>query len=399
MHWTACLPCMTPAWKIFLPQMLRRGDPCFNLYEVIPLTILYLLIAIVMFGLLIAIHEFGHFLTAKLCGVKVNEFAIGMGPALFKRQKGETLYSLRAFPIGGYCAMEGEDEDTGDERALTAQPWWKKLIIMAAGAFMNFAIGVVLLAVVTSQVQVFQTNQITGVERDFPNHPEQFVQTGDRIVEVDGHTIYLRSDIDLFFSRTGGTVDLVVERDGERVELLDCPMAQVEQENGGVRMMLGITLGDVEEATLGAKLRYTWLQAVDDVRLVWYSLGELFRGAVGLRDLSGPVYIISMVGDIGEQGAQQAVKDHQAAWYGALMSILNFASFIAINLAVMNLLPIPALDGGRIFFVFVNGIFTALTKKRLDPKYEGYVHAAGMILLLGLMVVVALSDVWKLIAA
>lgn len=363
------------------------------------MSIVYLIVAILMFGLLIAIHEFGHFFTAKLCGVKVNEFAIGMGPALLKKQRGETLYSLRAFPIGGYCAMEGEDEDTGDERAFTAQPAWKKLIILAAGAFMNFVIGVIFLAIVTFPAGGFLTNEITEMSEGFPAQPSgQTLQVGDRIVEVDGHAIYQRSDIFLFLSRTAGnTVDLAVNRAGERIELPGYVLTAVEQEDGSERLMLGIVLGGVEEATLGAKLRYTWLQAVDDVRLVWYSLGELFRGAVGLRDMSGPVGIISMVGDVGEQGAQQAEAQHQAAWYGALMGILNFASFIAINLAVMNLLPIPALDGGRIFFVLINGVFTGLTKKRLDPKYEGYVHAAGMMLLLGLMVVVALSDVWKLI--
>lgn len=360
-------------------------------------TVLYLIIAVLMFGLLIAIHEFGHFFTAKLCGVKVNEFAIGMGPALWKRQKGETLYSLRVFPVGGYCAMEGEDEDTGDERAFTVQPWWKKLIILAAGAFMNFVIGLVFIAVVTFPMKAFWTTEITGVEADFPNQVAQLLQVGDRIVEMDGHAILQRTDIDIFLSRTGDTVDLTVERNGTRIALTDFPLVQVEQADGTKSVRMGITLG-VEKATFGAKVRNIWFEAVDDARLVWYSLGELFRGAVGLKDLSGPVGIISMVGDVGEQGAQQAVKNDQAAWYGAMISILNFASFIAINLAVMNLLPIPALDGGRIFFVFVNGIFTALTKKRLDPKYEGYVHAGGMVLLLGLMAVVALSDVWKLIS-
>lgn len=360
--------------------------------------ILYLIIAILMFGLLIAIHEFGHFLTAKLCGVKVNEFAIGMGPAFFKRRKGETLYSLRAFPIGGYCAMEGEDEDTGDDRAFTAQPAWKKLIILAAGAFMNFVIGVVFLLIVTTQAEGFLTTQVTELVEGFPMRAEQVLQPGDYITRVDGHAIYQRSDIFLFLSRSAGdTVDLEIRRDGKKISLPQYPLSEVEQEDGSSRLMLGIVLGGAEEATAGAKLRYTFLQAVDDVRMVWYSLGELFRGAVGLRDMSGPVGIITMVGDVGEQGAQEAQEAGQSAFVGALMGILNFASFIAINLAVMNLLPIPALDGGRIFFVFVNGIFTALTKKRLDPKYEGYIHAAGMLLLLGLMVVVALSDVWKLI--
>lgn len=359
--------------------------------------IVYLIIAVLMFGLLIAIHEFGHFVTAKLCGVKVNEFAIGMGPALFKRKKGETLYSLRVFPVGGFCAMEGEDEVTGDARAFTAQPAWKKLIILAAGAFMNFVIGVVFLAIVTFPEKYILTNEITELVEGFPTRPGQVLQVGDRIVKVDGHAIYQRSDVILFLSRTGAEADLVIERDGQRLELPNYPLTEVVQEDGSKRLMAGIILGGVEQADFGAKVRDVWLQAVDDVRMVWYSLGEMFRGAVGLRDLSGPVGIISMVGDVGEQGAQQAEQLHQARWYGALMSILSFASFIAINLAVMNLLPIPALDGGRIFFVFVNGIFTALTRKKLDPKYEGYVHAAGMVLLLGLMAVVALSDVWKLI--
>ena len=381
----------------FWPLTPPHGGLYSILYEVIPLPILYIIIAILMFGLLIAIHEFGHFITAKLCGVKVNEFAIGMGPALWKKHKGETLYSLRALPIGGYCAMEGEDEDTGDDRAFTVQPAWKKLIILAAGAFMNFVIGLVFLTVVTFPGKVILTNEITELIDGFPTRPEQVLQVGDRIVKVDGHAIYQRSDISLFLSRTGADADLIIERDGRRIELPNYPLTEVEQEDGSTRLMAGIILDGVEEATFGAKVRDVWLQAVDDVRMVWYSLGELFRGAVGLRDLSGPVGIITMVGDVGEQGAQLAESQHQAAWYGALMSILNFASFIAINLAVMNLLPIPALDGGRIFFVFVNGIFMVLTKKRLDPKYEGYVHAAGMVLLLGLMAVVALSDVWKLI--
>ena len=359
--------------------------------------ILYLILAIFMFGFLIAIHEFGHFITAKLTGVKVNEFAIGMGPQLLKKQKGETLYSLRLFPVGGFCAMEGEDAETGDKRAFTIQPAWKKILILTAGAAMNFLAGLIFLLIVCGQAEGFVSTEITGLMDGFPNQPGQVLQVGDRITRVDGHAIYLRSDITLFLSRTGGTaVDLEVDRNGEKLVLDGYPLTQVEEEGG--RRMLGIIMDGVEEATLGAKLKYTWLQAADDVRLVWYSLGELFRGAVGLRDMSGPVGIISMVGEVGEQGAQDAEQAGQAAWYGALINILNFASFIAINLAVMNLLPIPALDGGRIFFVLFNGLVTLITHKRIDPKYEGYVHAVGLVLLLGLMVVVALSDVWKLVS-
>lgn len=352
-----------------------------------------------MFGFLIAVHELGHFVTAKLTGVQVNEFAIGMGPALWKKQKGETLYSLRLFPVGGFCAMEGEDENSDNPRAFGVQKGWKKLIILAAGAFMNFVAGLVLLLIVTTQYQYVGVPVVSGIVEGFPHEPGQVLQVGDRIVKVDGHAILLWSDITLFVSRTDGdTVDLVVERNGERLVLNDYPMSPVEQSDGSRRLMMGIELGASERATFWVKLRQVALEAADDVRLVWYSLSELLRGAVGFQDMSGPVGIISMVGEVGEMGADDAKELGKSALYGALMNILSFSSFIAINLAVMNLLPIPALDGGRIFFVIINGIVYLAARKRIDPRYEGYVHAAGMVLLLGLMVVVALSDVWKLIS-
>jgi len=361
------------------------------------LCIIYLIIAILIFDLLIACHEFGHFFAAKLCGVKVNEFAIGMGPTLLKKQKGETLYSLRAFPIGGYCTMEGENEDTGDDRALTVQPAWKKLVILAAGSFMNFVIGVIFLAAVTFPATGIRTNEITGLEQNFPNHPEQFFQIGDRIVEVDGHVVFRPSDISLLVSRSGGTVDLVVERGGERLELLNYALTAVEQEDGSKRPALGVFLNGVEEATLGIKLRHTWLQVVDSVRLTWSFLGELFRGDVDLLDMPGLAGVAPVVSKSNELARQLAVRIGLPTWYGTLMGILCCASAFSMGIAVTNLLPIPALDGGRIFFVFINGIFTALTKKRLDPKYEDCINGIGLNLLLTLTLVLTLNDVLNLI--
>ena len=367
---------------------------------------LYIVIAIFMFGLLIAIHELGHFATAKLLGVRVNEFAIGMGPVLWQSRKkseepwedGKTLYSLRLLPIGGFCAMEGEDEDSDDPHAFGRQAAWKKVIILSAGALMNFLAGLVLLLVVFSQAQVFTTPVITRFMDGFPLEGEQGLMAGDRIVSIDGHAILLSSDVSIFLSRSGGdTVDLVVERGGEKIILDKLPLTpRTYVVDGQEVLRYGLYFG-YEEATLGAKLKYTALQAADDVRIVWYSLGEIFRGAVGLRDLSGPVGIINMVGQAGEQGAQDAEQAGQSAFFGALMNILNFASLIAINLAVMNLLPLPALDGGRIFFLLVNGVWMLLTRRRIDPKYEGYVHFAGLVALMALMVVVALSDVARLL--
>lgn len=351
--------------------------------------LIYILIAILMFGVLIAVHEFGHFAAAKLLGVRVNEFAIGMGPKVLSWGKGETCYSLRAFPVGGFCAMEGEDEDSNDPRAFSNKPGWKKFIILVAGAFMNFLIGFLLILVLFSQNNVLFTPVISNFYDEFPNQGENGLQVGDRILSIDGHKILVYSDVSLFFSRSNGeTMDLVVERDGQKVTLNDFPLkARNYTVNGETVYRYGIFFTE-QESTLGASLLNGCYQAADYVRMVWLSLGDLLTGAVGLKDLSGPIGIVTMIGQVG-----QTAPDTMAA----VKNILNFVAFIAINLAVMNLLPIPALDGGQIIFVLVDGIYALLTRKRIDQKYLGYVNMAGFFCLIALMVVVAVSDVIKLI--
>ncbi len=358
---------------------------------------LYILIAILMFGILIALHEFGHFAAAKLCGVKVNEFAIGMGPLLFHRQGKETEYSLRLFPIGGFCAMEGEEEGrSADPRAFPNRPWWQRLIILLAGVAMNFLTGLIIILFLLAPAQGFLTPVISGFSEDISVQAQSHLQAGDKITKVDGHAVYLQPDVSFFLSRlSGDQVDMEVERNGKRLALPAVPLTAVPQSDGSQRLMLGIYMREYEEATPLAKLKYTWLEAADNVRMVWYSLSELVRGAVGLRDMSGPVGIINMVGQVGEAGAQAAEEAGTSAFLGALEGILSFTSFISINLAVMNLLPIPALDGGQIFFMGVNGIYTALTKRKLDPKYLGWVTAAGFACLMGLMLAVTISDILK----
>lgn len=355
-------------------------------------TVLFIVIGIIMFGFLIAIHEFGHFFTAKLSGVKVNEFAIGMGPKLWSKQGKETLYSLRAFPIGGYCAMEGEDEDTEDPRSFLKAAWWKKLIILVAGAFMNFLAGLVIFLLLFAGADSFSAEIVKDFE-DWSSLPAQGLQVGDRFLKVDGHAILTSGDASLFLNRAGEKVDIEVLRGGQRVVLkgVDMTRTPVETEEG-VRHLVGVTLGyEAIPATFPNRLQYALGTAGSCVRLVWMSLGDLFTGAVGLRDMSGAVGIISMIGDMGT-----AAEDPRIGMIGALQDVFYLMGFIAINLAVMNLLPIPALDGGRIFFLFVNLIFTFFTKKTLNPKYEGVVNAVGLILLLGLMAVIAVSDVLKL---
>ena len=359
----------------------------------------YILIAILVFGVLIALHEVGHFATAKLLGVRVNEFAIGMGPLLWSTVRGETRYSLRAVPIGGFCAMEGEDEDSDDPGCFSGKPGWKKLIILAAGSAMNFLTGLALLLVVYSQAAGFVTPVIAGFLDGFPYQGEDGLLPGDRILSIDGERIYTKSDVDLFFSRTGGEpMDLVVLRDGERVVLDDFPLApRAYDYQGETRVMYGLTF-TVAPATLPERLRQSWYSAVDMVRLVRISLADLFTGRAGVSDMSGVIGIMDIMGQAGQEGAQAAAESGGSPLAGALLSILNLAAFIAINLAVMNLLPIPALDGGRIFFLAVNWLFTLLTHRRLDPRYEGYVHMAGFVFLLLLMVVVAFQDVARIFA-
>lgn len=348
----------------------------------------YIVVAILMFGILIALHEFGHFITAKLLGVRVNEFAIGMGPLVWSRKKGETQYSLRAIPMGGFCAMEGEDDSSEDPGSFSNKPAWKKFIILVAGSAMNFLTGLVLLLLVYSQATGFVTPVIADFIDGFPYESEEGLLPGDRILSVNGERIYSKSDLDLFFSRAGGEpMDLVIERDGARLVRENFPLVLREYEyNGERQMMYGLTF-TVEEATLLTRLQQSWYSALDMVRLVRISLVDLFTGRAGIKDMSGPIGIVNAIGEVGTQAASPT---------DALLSILNFVAFIAINLAVMNLLPIPALDGGRIFFLAVNGVFTFLTKRRLDPKYEGYVNVAGFFCLILLMVVVAFNDIVKL---
>ena len=350
---------------------------------------MFIIIAILIFGFLIATHELGHFAAAKGLGVKVNEFSIGMGPALFSREKGETLYSLRAFPIGGYCAMEGEDDDSADPRAFGRAAGWKKLIILAAGAAMNFVTGVALCLVMMMPYQVLIQPEIVSFETGFPLEGEQGLMAGDRILSIDGHKINVYDDVTLYFSRSNGqTMDLVVDRGGEKVVLDDLPLHLREYTvDGTTQVKYGINF-KVEEATLGGKIREGWYMAVGFVRMVWISLGDIFSGAAGLEDLSGPVGIMNVMSDVGSSSQTPLA---------AALNLTYLAALIAVNLAVMNLLPLPALDGGRIFFLALNGLTYLIFRRKIDPRYEGYVHMAGLAALLALMLMVTLSDVGKLI--
>lgn len=347
----------------------------------------YILIAILIFGVLIAVHEFGHFLAAKACGVRVNEFSIGMGPQLFHKTKGDTEYSLRLLPIGGYCAMEGEDEDSDDDRALGRQIWWKKFIIFVAGAFMNFLTGLIIVICLYAGAQAFYTTEIVELNPDFPQQGEDGLMPGDMIYAINGERIYLKSDVSLIMGLGDtGTIDMTVLRDGKKLDRTLTKQVYTD-ENGKEYEAYGFTYGGIVEATPLLRLQYSWYQTMDYVRIVRLSLQMLLSGAAGVNDLSGPVGIVSTITDVGEQ------SDSALA---AVENIAYFAALIAVNLAVMNLLPLPALDGGKIFFLVVNAVCMLTIRKKIPEKFENYVHLAGFALLMLLMVVITFQDVWKL---
>ena len=350
----------------------------------------YILAAILVFGVLIAVHELGHFMAAKACGVRVNEFSIGMGPALWKKQKGETQYSLRLFPVGGFCAMEGEEEDSDDPTALNNQGFWAKLLIFAAGAAMNFIAGLLIILVLYADAQAFYVPVVAGFADGCPLESADGLQEGDRLLRIDGEKVYVYSDISLLMGlNKTGAFDLQIERNGEVITLRDFTMERREytDQNGKAYTGYGLYFG-AEEATLGRKLSYSWNNAMDFARLVRLSLQMLVTGQAGVKDLSGPVGIVSTMTQVGEQAATTRA---------AVENIAYLAALIAVNLAVMNLLPLPALDGGKIFFLVINAVSMQLFKKQIPAKYKNYIHFAGLILLLALMAVITFSDVWKLI--
>ena len=352
--------------------------------------VLYVLAAILIFGVLIAVHEFGHFITAKLCGVRVNEFSIGMGPGIWSGQRGETRYSLRALPIGGYCAMEGEDSSSEDERSLTRQGFFKQLLIFAAGSIMNFLTGLLIVLILYSGSAAFYTTEVVDFAPEFPAQGEDGLQPGDQLWSINGERVYLYSDVNLLLSLDGdGLVELEVRRDGEIVDLGEVPLAYgtYTNEEGEPYQGMGWTIR-VEEATLGAKLRVSWLNTIDFVRIVKLSLQMLVSGEAGMDDLSGPVGIVSTITQVGAES--KTLRD-------AVENILYFAAMLAVNLAVMNLLPIPALDGGKIFFLIVDTVALRLFRKKIPEKYEMAVNTAGFVVLMGFMLMITFQDVFKLV--
>ena len=340
-------------------------------------TIYTVIIAVLVFGIIVFIHELGHFLMAKACGVKVNEFALGMGPKLLKFQGNETSYALRLFPIGGFVNMEGEDESSTDERAFNKKPSYKKLLILVAGAMMNLFLGYIILLVIVSSQQFYAGKTIAEFDENALSH-KTGLEIGDEILSVNQTNVFIVNDLVYLVLRDkDGIVDMTVRRSGNIQELKDVKFSRTEDAKGIGSVDIDFRVNPVKVSILTA-LQHSFDYSISVVRLVWMSLIDIVTGRYGINQMSGPVGAAVAIGEASTMG---------------MSTLLTMVAFITINVGVFNLLPIPALDGGRLIFV----ILEMIRKKPVKPEHEGYVHIAGFILLMALMLFVTFNDIIKLL--
>lgn len=330
-------------------------------------TILY---AVLIFCFLIFVHELGHFLCAKAVGVKVNEFSLGMGPLLLQKKKGDTEYSLRALPIGGFVRMEGEDEESDDVNAFHNKPFWAKALVLIAGSFMNLLTTVVIIALMAG-IMGMQTNTIADVSKGSPAE-QAGVMEGDTIIGINQKEVKGWNDIISLISESeGDSLTLTVERQGEKVNLVS---GVLENESG--RRMIGVTSLIKKSPGMAIKTGISTTSSIAK-QMVDY-LGQLFTGRGSVNDLVGPVGIVSIINDQAKLG---------------LLYIVNLTALISLNLAIVNMLPFPALDGGRLLFLVIRFV----TGKAVSDELEAKIHYAGMLVLFALMFYIVIQDVDRFI--
>lgn len=340
-----------------------------------------IILAIIVFGLIIFVHELGHFLLAKANGIRVDEFSIGMGPRIFSFGKGETKYSLKLLPIGGSCMMGEDDVEDVGEGSFNSKSVWARISVVAAGAIFNFLLAF-LFSVIVVGYTGYDEPVISGVVEDFPAE-EAGLQAGDKIVKMNHKKINIWREVTYYnMFHQGETVDLVYERDGVKREVTIAPK---KDEDGSY--LLGVTSPEAyKKANVLTAVQYGVYEVKFWISTTLESLKMLVTGAVGVDQLSGPVGIVDVVDETYQQSKSYGVVI-------VLMQMLNIGILISANLGVMNLLPLPALDGGRLVFLIIE----AIRGKRVSPEKEGWVHGIGMILLLALMVFVLFNDIKRLI--
>ena len=323
--------------------------------------------AIFVFLMVILFHEFGHFIVAKQVGIKVNEFSIGMGPKIYQREKGETKYTFRLLPIGGYVSMEGEDESSDDPRSFNNVSALSRIAVVAAGAIMNFILAIIILSIVSFNIGM----QTTTVEKILENSPAEKVGilAGDTVIGINNKETK-NWDImvdEINKGKVNEEMIVSVMRNGEKIDYTLVP--DVTDDN-----VLIIGFRPVMEKSFLSSVKGGFQKTGFMIQLMFEFFRMLFRGQVGANELSGPVGVIYVIGEQAKHG---------------IINLLYLMGFISVNLGFFNLLPIPALDGSRIIFLFIE----ILRGKPIDPEKEGFVHFIGFVLLIGLMIVVTYKDI------
>ena len=333
------------------------------------------LVAILLFLILIFIHEFGHFIVAKLMGIQVNEFAIGFGPAIYKKQGKKTLYSVRILPFGGYCAMEGEDEISDNENAFCNKAPWRRFLVVIAGAVFNIIFGLIVVFVMLLPSERFASTTVASFE-DGAISQQSGLEQNDKIYKVDGRRIY--TTYDLSYALTGikeDSVKMVVIRNGQKVDLGDVHFTTSEEQ--GVKYInLDFKVYGIKN-NFGNLLAETGKTTLSYARIVWFSLVDLISGKYGISQVSGPVGVVKVVSE-----AAKVSMD----------SLLYLAALITINLGIFNLLPVPALDGSRALIILAEMV----TRKKLPAKVESLIHGIGFVVLILLMILIAIKDIYAL---
>ena len=341
-----------------------------------------IIIFFIIFGVLVTSHELGHFLIAKAGGIRVKEFFIGMGPTLWKKQKGETLYSIKLLPVGGACVFDGmdpvaEERESYDERSFLNAPVWRRIATLFAGPFANFLIAYILAVVIVSfsnwnfPIIHEMTEDSAAVEAG--------LQAGDKIISIDGEKVYMAEEVTLISQfAEGSPMDIVYERDGQKYSTTLYPKYDDEQR----RYYMGVYMGELDKIKGISTLKYAWYEVRYSFKTTYRSLALLVKGKLSADDVSGPVGMVKIVDDVYEEASPYGISV-------VLLTMLSLTLLLSVNLGVMNLLPFPALDGGRLVFQFIEVIFG----KPVPPEKEGYVHMFGMILLIGLMIFVLFNDI------
>lgn len=341
-----------------------------------------IILFILIFGVVVISHEFGHFLLAKVNGIHVVEFAVGMGPTLCSFHRKGTKYSLKLLPIGGACMFEGEDgletqEGEGNSGSFLEANVWARISSVVAGPIFNFILGFIIAVIMVNMMAIplLTATQIA----DGGAAQAAGLQEGDRILELGGEKVYLYEEILLFNQTTSGKeITVRYERDGQEYHTKLTP--QYDEQTG--RHLLGIVFGDYLEEKGIARLKYAWYEMRYCVKAVYKSLGMLIQGQVKREDVAGPVGIaVNVVGK-----TYDAAKDY--GWETVLLNMLNITLLLSVNLGILNLLPLPALDGGRLIFLLLE----VIRGKPVPPDKEGMVHFIGLVFFMALMVFILFND-------